>query len=80
MFANETNLFLSNKDINKLFNDMNIEMQKLSIWFKKNKLSLNLTKTKWMPTHSQKKKHLIANDLPILYITIENVRESVTKF
>ena len=32
------------------------------------KLSLNLTKTKWTLSLSQKKKHLIANDLPILYI------------
>ena len=46
MFADDTNLFLSNKDINKLFNDMNVELQKMSIWFKANKLSLNLTKTK----------------------------------
>ena len=28
MFADDTNLFLSNKDINKLFNDMNFELQK----------------------------------------------------
>ena len=28
MFANYTNLFLSNKGINKLFNDMNVELQK----------------------------------------------------
>ena len=31
MFADDTNLFLSNKDINKLFNDMNVEQQKMSI-------------------------------------------------
>ena len=71
----------SNKDINKLFNDMNIELRKMSVWFKINKLSLNLTKTKWPLFHSQKKKRLIANDLPMLYIdNFEIVRESVTKF
>ena len=81
MFADDTNLFLSNKDINKQFNDMNVELQKMSIWFKANKLSLNLTKTKWTLFHSQKKKGLIANDLPIFYIdNFEIVRESVTKF
>ena len=80
MFADDTNLFLSNKDINKLFNDMNVELQKMSICFKANKLSLNLTKTKWTLFHSQKKKCLVANDLPILYIdNFETVRESVTK-
>ena len=46
MFTDDTNLFLSNKDINKLFDDMYVELQKMSIWFKENKLSLNLTKTK----------------------------------
>ena len=33
----------------------------MSIWFKANKLSLNLTKTKWTLFHSQKKRRLIAN-------------------
>ena len=47
---------------------------------KVNKLSLNLTKTKWTLSHSQKKKRLIANDLPILYINnFEIIRKSVTK-
>ena len=34
MSADDTNLFLSNKDIKKLFNDMNVTLQKTSIWFK----------------------------------------------
>ena len=46
MFADDKNLFLSNEDIKKLFNDMNVELQKMSVWLKTNKLSLNLTKTK----------------------------------
>ena len=81
MFADDTKLFLSNEDINKLFGDMNVELQKMSIWFKANKLSLNLTKTKWTLFHSQKKKRLIANDLPMLCIdNSEIIRESVIKF
>ena len=81
MFADDTNLFLSNKDINKLFNDRSVELQKFSIWFKANNLSLNLAKTKWTLFHSQKKKRLIGNDLPMFYIdNFEIVRESVTKF
>ena len=52
MFADGKNLFLTNKDINKLFDDMNVERRKMSIWFKANKLSLNLTKTKWTLFHS----------------------------
>ena len=48
---------------------------------KANSLSLNLTKTKWTNFHSQKKKRLIANDLPMLHIdNFEIVRENVTRF
>ena len=65
-FADDTNLFLSNKDIKKLVTDVNVELQKISIWLKENKLSLDLTKMKSTLFHSQKKKRLIANDLPIL--------------
>ena len=78
MFADNTNLFLPNKDLNKIFNDMNVELQKMSIWLKAKKLSLSLTKTKRTHFPSQKKKRIIANDLPILYINnFEIIRESV---
>ena len=55
---------------------MNVELQKISVWFK-----VNLTKTKGTFFHLQKKKSLIANDLSIHYIdNFEIVRENVTKF
>ena len=76
MSADDTNLFLSNEYIYKLFNNMSFELQKISNWFKTNKLSLNLTYAKWTLFQSQNKKRLIANYLPILYID----KESVTKF
>ena len=44
MFADDTNLFLSNKDISKLFNDVHDVVQKITFGFKTNKLSLSLTK------------------------------------
>ena len=60
---------------------MNVELQNMSVWFKANKLSLNVTKTKGALFHSQKKKRLLANELPMLYIdNFEIVRKSVTKF
>ena len=81
MFADDTNLFLSNEDLNKLFNDMNVALQKMSIWFKANKFSLNSTKTKWTLFHSQMIKRLITNDSAMFYIdNFEILRESVTKF
>ena len=55
MFTDDTKLFLTNKDTNKLFNDANVEIQKLLIWFKANKLSLNLIKKKLTLFLSSKK-------------------------
>ncbi|XP_065678502.1 uncharacterized protein LOC136093427 [Hydra vulgaris] len=68
MFADDTNLFLSNNNINKLFYDMNIELTKISDWFKSNKLSLNIDKTKWIFFHPQFKKHLLPSNIPLLHI------------
>ena len=48
LFADDTNVFLSHKDLNYLSDMINLELDKLSIWFKANKLSLNLKKTKFM--------------------------------
>ena len=44
MFADDTNLFLSGKNVDDLFPDINCELNKISLWlFKANKLLLNLT-------------------------------------
>ena len=48
LFADDTNVFMSNKDLNYLSDMLNLEMDKLSIWFKAKKLSLNLKNTKFM--------------------------------
>ena len=44
MFADDTNLFFSGIKVDNLFPDINCERDKISLWFKANKLSLNLTK------------------------------------
>ena len=46
MFADDTNIFYSHKSIDTLNNILNIELTKVSEWFKSNKLSLNISKTK----------------------------------
>ena len=48
LFADDTNLFLSCRDIMHLFDIANIELSKLSDWFKVNKLSLNVKKTNYI--------------------------------
>ena len=47
MFADDTNLFISNENIGELFQQMNKELKKISICFKANRLSIDIDKTKW---------------------------------
>ena len=44
LFADDTNVFVSHKDKDCLTNILNAELNKLSIWFGANRLSLNLKK------------------------------------
>ena len=44
LFADDTNVFMSHKDKDCLTNILNAELNKLSIWFRANRLSLNLKK------------------------------------
>jgi hypothetical protein len=48
LFADDTNLFYKNKDLSQLELVVNIELSKLSEWFRANKLSLNVLKTNFM--------------------------------
>ena len=56
LFADDTNVFLNGKDIDDLSITMNEELEKLYIWLKANKLSLNVKKTHYMVFRSVKKK------------------------
>ena len=48
LFADDTNVFYSHNDLSDLANIMNTELRKLSDWFKANKLSINVAKSKYM--------------------------------
>ena len=52
MFADDTNFFLSHRNIKELFTLMNTELEKFNVWFKANKLSLNAGKTKFTLFHN----------------------------
>ena len=81
MFADDTNLFLSHKNIDTLFAVMNVELENVSTWFKSNKLSLNVDKTKWSLFHPLSKRQFLPQTLPNLLIEdIYIKREHVTKF
>ena len=66
MFADDANLFFSNCNIPVLFATVNSELRKISQWFLANKLSLNVTKTKYSFFHKTSKKDDIPLKLPRL--------------
>ena len=81
MFADDTNLFLSDINVDDLFSDMNCELNKISLWFKANKLWLNLAKTKYSLFHPASKKIFLTEPLPFLkMVKIVIKTENVTKF
>ena len=45
LFAGDTNLFASGLDVNKVHQEVEIELNQISEWLKNNKLSLNIKKT-----------------------------------
>ena len=48
LFADDTTILCSNADIDELYRIINLEISKLSDWFRANKLSLNIKKTNYM--------------------------------
>ena len=51
LFADDTNLFYSGKDIKELCSVVSVELDKLCKWFQVNTLSLNTSKTNFMVTN-----------------------------
>ena len=47
LFADNTNIFTSNKDIDELYSETNRELDKLCTWFCVSKLSINIEKTNY---------------------------------
>ena len=76
MFADDTNLFFSHKDIKELFRIVNIEPDKICTWFKANKLSLNEGKTKYTLFHKPKDKDNIPLKLPILNMNGKEIQRT----
>ena len=48
LYADDTTLQKTSNDLNVLFNSANVELSKIADWFKANKLTLNISKTKYM--------------------------------
>ena len=72
LFADDTNLFYSHNDLKTLIDTLNRELVKVSLWFKCNKLSLNINKTCLMHFKSS---HFVNNIQPN-DVYIDNIRIS----
>ena len=48
LFAEDTNVFYCNNDINEIIRKTNSELDKLNMWFSVNRLSLSITKKNYM--------------------------------
>ena len=68
MFADDTNLFCSNTEIKPLFLKANLELGKISEWFRANKLSLNEDKTRFTVFHRPQDRDNLPLRLPTLKI------------
>ena len=64
MFADDTNLFFTHKDIRYLFQIVNQELENVNQWFISNKLSLNIRNTKYSFFRKPNQKENIRLQLP----------------
>ena len=78
MFADDTSLFSSNSNIKDLFNNVNLELNKIAVWFKANKLSLNKGKTNYSFFHKFLGKDNIPLKLPMLAINGKVIGRTTT--
>ena len=78
MFADDTNLFISHKNITTLFSTMNKELTKIQEWFNANKLSLNISKTKYSFFHPLAWSDRIPLTLPKLEINANTIKREYT--
>ena len=76
LFADDTNIFCSGKDLQKLSNLITQELYKLTDWFAANKLSLNVSKTNFMIFSNAKK----VEELQVKINNTAITRVNATKF
>ena len=56
LFADDTTILIEGNNLHSLINSLNNELEKLNIWLKSNKLSLNVSKTHYMVFHRSRRK------------------------
>ena len=78
LFADDSSIFLGHVDLGYLISTINAELEKINIWMKTNKLSVNTNKTNYIIF--RRKQKLISMTSPILFNTKPLKRVNVVKF
>ena len=76
MYADDTNLFPTHKDISYLFKTTSLQLERINQWFISNKLSLNASKTKYSFFHKPSKRGDVPLLLPKLNINNSEIEQS----
>ena len=71
LFADDTNLFFSHNNLPFLIDQVNGELNKLTVWLSANKLSINLKKNNFMIFRPRQKKFHINPDPKIVLNSFE---------
>ncbi len=79
IYADDTNAIISNHDLDQLITSLNTELSNISLWFKVNKLSLNVDKTNYIIFKNRHSNRLY-DDIHILIDGNEIDKVSHTKF
>ena len=75
-YADDTNMFMSHRNLTDLYASANSELRKIENWFSSNRLCLNVAKTSYQLYTSKK-----VDIVPTLYISNTQIkREKVVKF
>ena len=77
LFADDTNIFYSHKNIDHLARVFNLELNNISVWLKANKLSLNAIKTKFIIFRPRQRRQRVAISLHIDNQTISQVTDTL---
>ena len=80
LFGDDTSIYHSDRDSATLIRKTNCELDKLSDWFKANKLSLNLKKTNYIIFRARNKPIPSRDNLNVLIDSIKMKRLATTKF
>ena len=74
MFADDTSVYLQNRDIHKLFESGNEELKLVDNWLIANRLSVNIAKTKYVLFRSSNSRQFCSNfDLYLRHSKVEQV-------